>query len=178
MEEELEPRRWQDDAEGSVDDVMRRAAQAGLLRRANRGISGKGGVLRSWKRVNGQIGYNAPVWVLSRSRHQHLSCRGMRQRRGSSRSARRPVRARRSSRSTSSSSPPGEPEPALAGSQLRSIGAALEAFLASLLVKSAAISGCTLEECTARVIAGWDEPAPDLTTFVRVAARATALVSA
>ena len=143
-----------------------------------RGITGKGGVLRSWKRVEGKVVYNSPVWIRRRSGGLAPSPCGIRQCRGSraGRPGRRSTRTR-STRATSTSSPPDEPEPALAGSQLRSIGAALEAFLLSLLVKSAANSGCTLEE-SARVIAGWDEPAPDLATFVTVTAGAAALVSA
>jgi hypothetical protein len=147
---------------------------------AKRGITGKGGALRSWKRVEGKVVYNSPVWIRRRNGGLAPSPCGMRQRRGSraGRLGRRSTRTRRSTRATSSSSPPDEPEPALAGSQLRSIGAALEAFLVSLLVKSAANSGCTLEEFTARVIAGWDEPAADLIPFLGVAAKAAALVSA
>src|SRR5665213_1142994 len=84
-------------------------------RPATRGITGKGGVLRSWKRVEGKVIYNPPVWIRQRNGGVPSSPCGVRQRRGSrpGRPGRRSVRTRRSARAASSSSPPDKPEPAL-----------------------------------------------------------------
>jgi hypothetical protein len=84
---------------------------AGLVpAKVNRGISGKGGVLRPWARVCGRVVYGQPVWVRPRS---HAGpCRGIRRRRGSLRSGRP---ARRATRAASSSDPPGPSDPALLG---------------------------------------------------------------
>lgn len=147
---------------------------------AKRGMTGKGGILRSWKRVEGKVIYNPPVWIRRRNGGLPSSRCGVRQRRGSRscRPGRRSVRTRRSTCATSSSSPPDKPEPALAGSQLRSASSALEDVLVGLLIKSAINAGDTVQGVSARVVAGWDEAPADLSTFLALAARAAALVAA